>query len=472
VATRRNLDRVEETQDGLTDLRTRVTTWFGDRRDRDKLQQYWTQLDGLKRVLLPSIEQVQGDVHTVRDLTLTGEVHAACRQNDRRVSLIDRYWRYFSDKWDQRDDKETSGTLLAADEVVWSCWATPFQAADAAVAAAPLPYLEPFYTPRAIPRARPPQDFKRADELLRSALATLPVPLVGLPPVVHPRPWWLAAIAHETGHHIQRDLSGGVFYSGIGPVIEAAAVGAGAEPGSWKRWHEEIFADACSVLLLGPAAATATIEMLRTSDASMLAEELAEERAYPSTFVRQRLMDELLSVAGSPSEARVPDFRPDDLDDYNLDPAKEHLRARAKARSNEARRVAAELNSRMAGAPGSLPELCGWEASRYALEGEVQYWRDELLRDDGMDLVPETEPHTARTALAGGVAAWQVIAANDDDGWRAEARGRLAERMRKLLPLCRPPGKRADAESPPLEVREAGNALAGVLFGEAIEADL
>src|SRR5208283_1301941 len=72
------------------------------------------------------------------------------------------------------------------DEVVWSCWATPFAVAGDAVAAAPLPYLEPFYTPRAIPRTRPPQDFKRADELLRSALATLPVPLVGLPPVVHP----------------------------------------------------------------------------------------------------------------------------------------------------------------------------------------------------------------------------------------------------------------------------------------------
>ena len=58
----RNLDRIEETQDGLTDLRTRVTTWFGDRRERDKPRQYWTQLDGLERVLLPSIEQVQKDV--------------------------------------------------------------------------------------------------------------------------------------------------------------------------------------------------------------------------------------------------------------------------------------------------------------------------------------------------------------------------------------------------------------------------
>src|SRR6185369_5272204 len=41
-----------------------------------------------------------------------------------------------------------------------------------------------------------------------AALEVLPVPLVSLP-VVHQHPWWLAALAHEVGHHIQRDLCGG-----------------------------------------------------------------------------------------------------------------------------------------------------------------------------------------------------------------------------------------------------------------------
>jgi hypothetical protein len=467
VARRRDLDRVEETQDGLDDLRTRVTTWFGDRRERDKLRQYWTQLGGLERVLLPKIEQVQDEIDKVRKLRRTGEVHAGCRLNDRRVSLLHRYWRYFGDKWDQRDDQEVGPTLLAADEVVWSCWATPFEAAGGAVAAAPLPYLEPFYTPRAIPRTMPPADFLRADELLRSALATLAVPLVGLPPVVHPRPWWLAALAHETGHHLQRDLAGGVFYTGLGPILETAAAGADAEPGSWKGWHEEIFADACSVLLLGPSAATATTEMLRTSDSSML----AEGSVYPSTFIRQQLMDELLVAAGSPGEARVPAFRPDDVDDLDLDPANEARRARAKTRARAVERVAADLNRRMPGAPGSLPELCGWKASRYAADGAVKYWCDELLRDHGADPVPETKAHSARTALAGGVAAWQVIASNDDGAWRTKARGRLAERMRKLLPLCRPEGKRAGPEFSPLDVRQAGQALTDALFSDELGAD-
>ena len=324
----RDLDRIEETQDGLTDLRTRVTTWLGVRRDRDVRRQYWTQLGSLERVLLPGIARVQGDVDTIRNLRRTGDIHAACRRNDRRVHLLDRYWRYFGNKWDQRDDKEVGSTLLAADEVAWSCWAAPFNAAGSTVAAAPLPYLEPFYTPRAIPRTQPPADVQRADALLRSALETLPVPLIGLPPVVHARPWWLAAIAHESGHHLQRDLCGGVFFSGLGRALEAAAVTAGDEPGHWRGWHEEIFADACSVLLLGPAAATATAEMLRTGDASML----AEDGVYPSAVVRQALMDAMLAVAGSPPGARVPPYRPDSLDDFELEPADEQLRARAQTR--------------------------------------------------------------------------------------------------------------------------------------------
>jgi hypothetical protein len=464
MVTNQALDRIEETQDGLADLRTRVAAWAGIRRSRDVRRQYWTQFGALERVLLPSIARVQCDVDKIRDLRRTGEVHAACRRNDRRVHLLDRYWRYFGDKWDQRDDKKVGYTLLAADEVAWSCWATPFKAAGTTVAAAPLPYLEPFYTPRAIPRTNPPADIQRADALLRSALETLPVPLIGLPPVVHSRPWWLAAIAHEIGHHLQRDLSGGSIYSGLGPALEAAAVTAAAtEPGSWRGWHEEIFADACSVLLLGPAAATATVEMLRTADASML----TEDGTYPSAVVRQQLMHEMLSAVGNQCAARVPPFRPDGLDGFELDPADEPLRTRALARLDVVAPVAGELMRRVVDGDKSLPVLCGWEAERYAEDGEVAYWRDELLRDDG-DPLPETCAHTARTALAGGVAAWQKISSHDDAAWRADERHRLAARMHTLLPLCRPEGRRGGSEPSAPDVAAADTTLTGVLFGEAL----
>ncbi|MGD0704693.1 MAG: hypothetical protein ABSA02_32995 [Trebonia sp.] len=465
MASSRDLDRIEETGDGLADLRASVTTWFDVRRARDVRRQYWTQLAALERVLQPGIARVQDDVDKIRRLPRTGDVHAACRRNDRRVHLLDRYWRYFGDKWDQRDDKEVGLTLLAADEVTWSCWATPFNVSGTTVAPAPLPYLEPFYTPRAIPRTKPPADVQRADALLRSALETLPLPVTGLPPVVHSRPWWLASLAHENGHHLQRDFAGGSIYTSLGAVLEIAAR-ADAEPASWRGWHEEIFADACSVLWLGPSAAVATAEMLQTADALML----AEDDTYPSVVVRQRLMEQMLADAACQREASVPAFRPDSLADFELDPTDEPLRTRARTRLDVVKPVAGELMRRAMDGDTSLPALCDWAADRYAGDGEVAFWRDELLRD-GKDPLPETEPHTARTALAGGVAAWQAIAAHKDAVWRADARHRLAARMTSLLPLCRPEGRRGGGEPSLPNVTAADAALAAVLFGDELQAD-
>jgi hypothetical protein len=282
---------------------------------------------------------------------------------------------------------------------------------------------------------------------------------------VHSRPWWLAALAHENGHHLQRDFSGGSIFTSLGPALEAAAM-AGAEPGSWRGWHEEIFADACSVLLLGPAAAMATVEMLRTADASML----TEDRTYPSAVVRQQLMYEVLSDAGCQCAASVPVFRPDRLADFELDPTQEPLRTRVKTRLDVVKPVADELTRQLLHGNKSLAALCGWDAERYATGGEVAYWRDALLRDD-KDLLPETHAHTARTALAGGVAAWQAIVSHEDDGWRADARHRLAARMHALLPLCRPEGHRGGGQPSAPDVTAAGATLDGVLFGEVLQAE-
>ena len=146
------------------------------------------------------------------------------------------------------------------------------------------------------------------------------------------------------------------------------------------------------------------------------------------------------------------------------------MRALAKTRLDVTKPVAGELARRVLGGDRPLPVLCGWNAARYADNGEVAYWRDELLRD-GADLLPETHAHTARTALAGGVAAWAVIASREDGGWRADARHRLAARMRTLLPLCRPAGRRGGDELSGPDVDAAESALTSVLFGEALQAE-
>ena len=231
-------------------------------------------------------------------------------------------------------------------------------------------------------------------------------------------------------------------------------------PGPWKGWHEEIFADACSVLLLGPAAATATTEMLRTSDASML----AEGDAYPSTFIRQQLMDELLSAGRLPRDARMPAFQPDGLDDFDLDPEHEHLRTQAKTRAGEAKRVAAKLMRLMLGDHAALPELCGWEASRYvagtAPKGQVEYWRDGCCARTGWRLWPRP----SRTPRA---RPWRAASPRGrrflETTTRPGAPRRAASWPRACANCCHcagQPGKR-EGLGPPRSTCEAGDALTG-----------
>ena len=54
-----------------------------------------------------------------------------------------------------------------------------------------------------IVEARPPAQ----DTFLTERIKNLPVPVIGLPPVVARRPWWLVAAIHETGHHLQYSLA-------------------------------------------------------------------------------------------------------------------------------------------------------------------------------------------------------------------------------------------------------------------------
>ncbi|ASW55785.1 hypothetical protein [Plantactinospora sp. KBS50] len=270
-------------------------------------------------------------------------------------------------------------------------------------------------------------------------------------------------MAHEIGHHLQRDFAGGVYQSRFKDVIEQAATTAGAPAGPWEGWHEEVFADVCSVLLTGPAGALATVEMLRDSTARMF----SAGKSYPALVVRRRLMRGVLS-AGGLTDAAVPRLPPV-LDDGDLGAVDEPLRAAVDPHRAAADRVAAAVMQQPVNGH-VLPRLLGWRAQRHTGGGEVQFWRDELLRADAEPL-PEELPHTARTVLAGGVAAWQETVRIDDPGAREEARFRLAERLRTLLTKSRSPGKRAgpvagaapDATSAP---------LVGALFNPEIEREI
>ena len=101
-----------------------------------------------------------------------------------------------------------------------------------------------------------------ADLLVAEYLHELPVPTIALPVFATREAWWLALIAHETGHHVQKDL-----VPGLEEVTREQLVGAVATTsapgliGQWAWGGLEAFADADSTLMIGAAAVWAIDEL-------------------------------------------------------------------------------------------------------------------------------------------------------------------------------------------------------------------
>src|SRR5262249_36518575 len=186
----------------------------------------------------------------------TEAAFSRCGTLDAQVGLIERYWRYYRERLEQRDEPARRRALAAADHVVWSCF-TGLGGTDPS--AVPLPYFDPITSPIAMPRAAVPQGLRPVDRMLASLLAELPLPLVALPSALLDAPWWLVLLAHEVGHHLQYDLE--PRQALVGKTGDAIAAAAGDAANRWLPWRFELFADACSVIAIGPVAVHAIAEL-------------------------------------------------------------------------------------------------------------------------------------------------------------------------------------------------------------------
>src|SRR6266545_1560009 len=186
-----NRVRLKQTQREMEALSREILAWIKLRQDKDKLKQYQTQLLTLKDFLLKSLCDLGSALSGVSAGQDRGRVYAECR------------------KFDKRDDPRLEEVLKSADEIVWSCYAGSFQSAANLTSvnrqSAPLPYIQPRYSPEAHTRSDPPPDLKSDVDLqfVKEFLIDLPVPVLGLRPICVEAPWWLVFLGHEVGHHIQ-----------------------------------------------------------------------------------------------------------------------------------------------------------------------------------------------------------------------------------------------------------------------------
>lgn len=419
--------RVEQSCRRLERLRRTVEEWVRRRLTEDAgVRQYDSQLRTLGTQLGGSLADLRAVLNTIPGSEPTASVHAACRANDHRVELVRRVFEYYRDKFDQRDDPTLAGTLKAADEVVWSCWAEPFRSEERTPPPAPLPYFAPGYAAVAGLRDDPPVGLVAdADGAVVAAYrSSLPVPVLALPVLCADDPWSLVWVGHEVGHHLQHEVADQLrLVRAFRDGVEAAARAAGAADSTrWGSWSHELFADVCSVLCMGAAAVDAVVQIELDDEARMM---LDTRRGYPPPVARIAFVAEVARLLGLPAS---------DTPAAPVDAA--GLLAVARQVADAA--VADPLD-----ALGPLTRWYRWDPATFAGHGPVRTFHDGLLRRG--PLIPRQRLHTARLLTAAAASAWAEIAETRDPRRREEQRVVLAERYVEAVVGSREQGTRAAA---------------------------
>lgn len=217
----------------------------------------------------------------------------------RQVLSAWRVWEAFRDRLAQRQEDMFRPGLAAADEIAWACRKPVKAAFEEAGEQSPkepaLVYLSGAASPVALVRDTPfTGEEVRGEGLWRNAeelLDHLPVPLIGMPwhEVFHAP--GLVAVAHETGHVVEKDFN---LTDALNSAIKKAVPADQSD--DWQRWRAEVFADHFALRHCGPAYAGFLADVLRRFI------DEPPSKAYPPHDVRMELCFAALEEFGIKDE--------------------------------------------------------------------------------------------------------------------------------------------------------------------------
>jgi hypothetical protein len=456
----RVIRRIARARDVVGGLADDVSRWFDARRDDARFARFTHQFAALRAVL----DRMTGAL-TAEIAALPADVDAVyqrCREIERGALIVRRVFSWYAEKYDQRLDADSAAVLLAADEVVRSCWTAPFAALGLTPPTGPVPYLEQRFDALATPRVTVPADLRApGDAIVAEYIRELPVPAIALPAWASRQAWWLVLAAHETGHLVQRDLGQGLEDAAMRALAEAAvASGAGDLAPAWLGWAEEAFADAYSVLMVGDQAAWAIDELQHSTPAELVKAPKSGDR-YPPPAVRLALLGELCALAGVGGSWPTAKATVSWLDGLAADAVPAGARAAVKRHLAVAPAAAVGLLS-LPVAGSTLRKVSGLRPDWFAAGSRVQRWSGDL-RTAAPSYGPVGERAAARHAIAAGVRAWTTQPVADDTA-------RMIHRnLVGLLPRCGEPGVLA-APPEPANVAAVAARLAGRLLGDMADA--
>jgi len=442
--------RREQSERELRRVQTAVDGWFTERRDAmdgDRFpfaDLHMTRLAALETVLHEALDALASALVEVR--VDPGRDRAAvyrdCQDIDFALVWVYRVFTYYRDKFDQRDDPALCSTLLAADEVVWSCYKWVFGSTalppGSEIGPAPLAYIDSQYSPATWETAKgAPSALRDASDVrgLERFLETLPIPLLRLPPWSVDAPWWLVFIAHEVGHNIQREL--GLiepFRTAVARAWSDAADDANDRRDRWSAWDVEVFADLSAVALIGPWAIRGLREIVLgpAQDMALPAE------TYPAPIVRLRLMAGALDELGFDATGVL----------AGLDPG-------ASTASDDVERDLDEVDDIVRQALGPLDEagttlagICRTPEVTGVLPSAAQKWAESL---PSVATSPIGNVPLPRQVVCGTFSAWEQATIMATEAQRTSALDQLSRNGMETLRASGPVGKRAPSVEPSVE---------------------
>ena len=425
----------------LGSLRGEITAWFDQRANDARFARFTAHFDTLAEFLTRLLDTIEARLEKLEcELPASsGEAYERCRAAEQSLTIVWRTFAWYADKYEQRERDPSADALCAGDEIVRSCWTEPFVAVGRTPPSGPLAYLEPRFDAFATPRVSLPPDLRApGDELIGDIVKELPIPTIALPLSCPDEPWWLVLAAHETGHHIQKDLVPGlenITRDTLEQAISALPGGPALAP-AWRRWSLECFADAFSVAMVGPAAAWAVDELQHAADGRLLRVPTVDDR-YPPPLVRLALLGELshcLGLAGEAFDAQsalawLADLPPNE-------PGLAPGRAAAEPHIRVTPMVARALLDLPIDGRHSLLQVCGWDGERFAQKGVAVTWAAQLPRSSPV-ITPRTKRWSARMAISSGVNAYVQATAT---GAGTALEQRLGQNLVAVIASCGEPG--------------------------------
>jgi hypothetical protein len=214
----------------------------------------------------------------------------------RWIKLIEKIWDFYLRLFSQRQSR-FADWLLSTDRIALDCYQAVYTGlgrARSIPSPPPFSYMETGLTPAT---------FRRGVPLTRLGRRANPFPVIQLPYHRLVNPWTLGAVHHEVSHNIQSDLD---LWQEVPRRIHRRLRQAGLDgmmASTWTRWHKEIWADLCGLLLGGPAVVASLLDVLARSPSSTKAYNPAG--VHPVPYLRALINLELLGRMGFPAEAQA-----------------------------------------------------------------------------------------------------------------------------------------------------------------------